>query len=639
MVNSMTKFGGNMNSQQNQSQRLTTYDLVKKALALDILKASDFLVAKGYLSRGKSNKPDTFLCTYHDEKSPSLSRDRRYDFMKCFGCGIVVKPLQIYADFLIKQRLVGNYAYLPEGKLTTEKNFIRWEAAIHLCYELGEINKTEMDYQLTQLNIQRQRGIAPELKWLETDRDIIAEQGEGDNTHFISRKSNKGENSLEVAQIKIEEFKNMNIASREELHIVYSLFRDAVEMTRGYRLFDNHKKHLLHDRRLSEYEIYVNGYFSHPLEHEKNNIMINLLNLLKQNNINIRVLDKIPGFKFNNITGNFEIGTQYEDAFFIPLLDIYGNVHREQLRTNGKTKYLWYVVKGAGNCKTPTSTLFPLDKNYIDLARGTMVANNNLQECFQRYFNSNYISFPIDWGQEVVIIISEGHFKSYELAKYFNCICISIQGLNTWDCSIVALIKIQNMLKLYNKRITKVIIAFDSDTRIKKGLFDNGAALSQLIRNESVKNNTDISDQVRFLENIECFYLEWDENLGKGFDDVLHNGYANDVFTITKDTIYEHKHRIIVSLISKLLRKSKHNLTTEDLKLYYNKLSSNNIQDLEKKLEKIELIDSIIHAHFGANIHQVDNTYLKNMTTDLGNRDIQELQIIKQSIRTNHLNN
>lgn len=621
-----------MNFQQNQSQRLTPFDLVKKALKLDLFEASEFLIRKGYLSRGKSNKPDVFLCTYHDEKSPSLSRDRRFESMKCFGCGITVKPLQIYADFLIKQRLVGNYAYLPEEQLTTEKNFIRWEAAINLCYSLGKIDEAEADYQLNQLDIQRQRGIAPNLKYLETDKDIIAEQGEGDSSNFISRKSNKGENSLEVTQLKIEEFKNIKIGSREELHVVYSLFRDAVEMTRGYRLFDKHKNHLLIERRLTEYEIHVKGYFSHPLEHEKASIMVNLTNLLRQNNIDYHVLDRIPGFRFNNVTGNFEIGTQYDDAFFIPLLDLYGNIHREQLRTNGASKYLWFVVKGVGNCKTPTSTLFPLDKNYIDLVRGSMIPSTNLQECFNRYLKSNNISTPISWDKEVVIIISEGHFKSYELAKHFNCICISIQGLNTWDCSIIALIKIQNMLKLYNKRITKVIIAFDSDTRIKKGLFDNGAALSQLIRNENTKEHTDNLEQIRFLENIECFYLEWDEKLGKGFDDALHNGYTNDAFTITKDTNYEHKHRVVISLISKFLRKSKQNLTTEDLSLYYNKFSQNNIQDLERKLEKIELIDIIIHDYLGANIHQTDSNTLANMATDLGYKDMNELQMIKQSI-------
>lgn len=622
-----------MNSQQNQLQRLTTYELVEKALNLDIFTASDFLAREGYLSRGsRDNKQDSFLCTYHDERTPSLTRDRRYKSMKCWGCGIIVKPLQIYADYLIKERLVNNYIYLPEEQQSLEKNFIRWEAAIILCYNLGEIGEAEKDYQLNQLNLQKQTGKCTNLEFLETSQEIIMEKGEGDDSYFISKQSSKGENSFEVAKNKIEEFKNINIGSREELHTVYSLFRDAVTMTRGYRLFDKHKNHLLYDRKLTEYEIYKNGYFSHPLEHEKNNIMINLVNLMRQNNIDPRILERIPGFQFNNITGHFEIGTQYDDAFFIPLLDLYGNTHREQLRTNGKTKYLWYVVKGVGNCKTPTSTLFPLDKNYMDLVKGNMIPSHNLQECFQRYFYNNGIQSPISWNNEVVIIISEGHFKSYELAKYFNCICISIQGLNTWDCSVIALIKIQNMLKLYNKRITKVIIAFDSDTRVKKGLFKNGADLSKLLRNECNKNN----EEIRFLENIECFYLEWDDKLGKGFDDVLQNGHTNEVFSITKDTEYEHKHRIVVSLISKFLRKQKYNLTTDDLTTYYSKLSQNHIQTLEKKLEKIEFIDSIILSYYGNQIHQTDSNTLSNIAIELNSKDMSELQRIKQSINVSH---
>ena len=66
--------------------------------------------------------------------------------------------------------------------------------------------------------------------------------------------------------------------------------------------------------------------------------------------------------------------------------------------------------------------------------------------------------------------------------------------------------------------------------------------------------------------------------------------------------------------------------------MYYNKFSQNNIQDLERKLEKIELIDSIIHDYLGANIHQTDSNTLANMATDLGYKDMNELQMIKQSI-------
>ena len=595
--------------------RIKAYDLVKMALGADLYKVTDLLVAQGYLQQQKG-KQDAFICPYHQEKTGSFYRNKNYSSITCFGCGAKVKPLQLYTDLLMKHFLGDKIIYLSKEDIELERNLYVWQAAIEICCKLKLINEQEKQYQETALNTARITRRCSRLYFFDVAGDIVTSKSDNQSIFVTSHLYKKEETFLEIAQSKVQEFKNIKIASREDLHFIYSLFRDAVELTRGYRLFEHHKNELLYTRRLSEYEIQRNGYFSHPTKSEKDAVMTNLLNLITRNGKSVNILKDVPGFSYNTMKMRYEIATDY-DAYFIPLWDLYGNTHREQLRTNLKSKYLWFTKTGAGNCKTPTSTIFPFDRNYLDLLRGYLQPSQYLINLFTKFEQSKGIVSNFDSKNEIVVIISEGHFKTYELAKYYNCIGVSIQGLNTWSCACVALIKLQSMLQQYNKRISRAIIAFDSDTKVKRGLLDNGRNLSKVLRNEG----------------IDTYYLTWESKLGKGFDDVLHNGYSDEVFSLAKDLEYEHLHSVITSLIALNFRKAKENLTAEEVEMYYEKLEHIPIQELEQRLKKNELINIIIYKRFGDNLFTIDQHEVLRFVQELSQKELNELNIINSQLQ------
>lgn len=561
---------------------LKPYELVKLARSIKSSDAAQMLVSLGYLEPHGQNK---FKCPYHHEKSGSFHANPAYKRFKCFGCGQSVDGIRLYADLLIEETIGDKIAYLSPNELSFEKNIYKWRAAIDFCSYFNLIDSEEKELQENALYKAKESKSCPKLYYGDENGDesnkIVTTRGESiDSTRYRAVRTEQ--TFLEIAQNKINEYKGINIASREDLHFVYTLLRNAVEFVRGYRLFPHHLSHLKNERHLTDEEIFINGYFSHPTEKEKSRVMQCLIDLMSKYNKDISILSTVPGFQYNNSKLCYEIGTSY-DAIVIPLWDIYGNTHREQLRTKTKVKYLWFTVTELKHCKTPTSTIYPYKRSFPDLANGTMTPSLFAQKLFYDLSKKLNKQININSPKEITIIISEGHFKSYELAKTFNMLTISIQGLNTWRCSIAAVIKTIIALAPYNVTVRRVIIAFDSDTKVKNGLLDNGRHISNVLRNEG----------------IETYYLTWNSKYGKGYDDVLFNGYKEDVFSLVTDIEYEHKHNVITSLISLQCRKPKNKLSSSDVEPYYEQLEELPIEQLEERLKKSELINHIVYKQYG----------------------------------------
>lgn len=593
--------------------RLTPYELIKITKKAKSAEIAPILVRLGYL---KADNSDTFICPYHSEKSGSFKSSPKYQIFKCFGCNKSIDGVTLYADFLIKETLGDKIFHLSPKEQSIEKSLCMWRAAINIASELGIINIDERISQETQLQGAINAKVCPKLYYEETDSTIVTQRGELQEGFYLQNNSKKEETFLEVAQKKIGEYKDITIASRQELHFVYTLFREAVEHVRGFRLFPHHLNHLKEARRLSDEEIFINGYFSHPTTEEKPKIMGKLIELITKNGGTPQILSGVPGFKYNQNKLRYEIGTSY-DAIFIPLWDIYGNTHREQLRTELKSKYLWFTVKELGHCKTPSSTIYPFKKNFNDLISRRIRLSDFARNLFLKLSEQMNKPINIDDDNEVVLIFSEGHFKTYELAKAFNAIGITIQGLSSWSSGAAAIIKAILAITPYNMRVGKVIIAFDSDTKVKNGLFDNGKYLSKVLRNEG----------------IETYYLTWDSKYGKGFDDVIFNYQDPSIFSLVSDIEHEEKYDTIISLISLQYQKPAKDLTTDEIEPYYEALEKLPIQRLKETLEKTKLVNLIIQKRFKENVSNPGyNNEIQNATQMLLSQDISQLQMINNQM-------
>lgn len=109
--------------------------------------------------------------------------------------------------------------------------------------------------------------------------------------------------------------------------------------------------------------------------------------------------------------------------------------------------------------------------------------------------------------KEGSVIITEGYFKALELSKYFNCTVISVQGVNNTKALDV---EIPELLKL--RKIKKFIIAFDAD----------------MMHNKNVKNAAKKLQKQLEKFNINAGFMVWDEKYGKGADDVILAGNAEE---------------------------------------------------------------------------------------------------------------
>lgn len=105
------------------------------------------------------------------------------------------------------------------------------------------------------------------------------------------------------------------------------------------------------------------------------------------------------------------------------------------------------------------------------------------------------------------VIITEGYFKAIELSKYFNSTVISVQGVNNTK---ILDTEIPELLK--RRPIRRFVIAFDAD----------------MIENPNVKKAAKKLQKQLEKFNIPTGFMVWDEKYGKGADDVILAGNAEE---------------------------------------------------------------------------------------------------------------
>lgn len=319
----------------------------------------------------------------------------------------------------------------------------------------------------------------------------------GDNSTQIdySKKEIK-KISKKVIEEELEERKDV-----ETLDFIYRALRFLCGLT------DEHKKYLIEERNMSEEEI--KEYFSMPTK----NIVEDLVNLISKYREGFKASDLkgIPGFFYNK----------------------------------DEQKWCNSVTQGIGICI----------KNASEQIEGVQIRRDEVQEGFNRYiwlsstFASRVENFEcgtkaklavdVVYPDEIktpTIFITEGRFKARVIAKEFNAVVLSVQGVGNWKLIKEEIENIQGS-EIFKRKykgvgestIRHIMVAFDADMSY------NIQVSRQAVK--MVKNLEDLDLEIRFAI--------WADELGKGIDDMIFEGHKNMLYSMDKDTFINAVDRII----------------------------------------------------------------------------------------------
>lgn len=315
---------------------------------------------------------------------------------------------------------------------------------------------------------------------------------------YFTRKRYKKED-IQNIQRRYEEldkakFQN-NIASPEVLDKV---FRIMIEVS---PLNEEHKNHLMNERGLTEKEIEDGLYFTFPTRRKMSSITFRVREAFEEGT---DVLETIPGFFFDKTDNLWTFA--FNKGIGIGIKNARGQVVGIQIRHDQK--------------KEETSS------RYVWFSSSFAMYNDDKFDCGTSSGSPVDVVYP-----EVVtnktVFITEGRFKAQQIAKEKGSIVISVQGVSSWRGILDELqsIKFSTIAKerYYRKdkpyEVQVVLVAFDADMNYKYQVF-------QQLRNmtNQLENN-----------NYNVYYLNWNEELGKGIDDVILNGNIEEIKRYDKE--------------------------------------------------------------------------------------------------------
>lgn len=296
-------------------------------------------------------------------------------------------------------------------------------------------------------------------------------------------------------------------APSEILDLVYSTMLNLDE----FKLSDKHRDYLVSERKLNEAEIKKGRFFSYQKSFD-----IDMLIKIIQRTVpsfSYNNLVGVPGFYFefsdsSHTKGRWAFRNPYENCLGIPLFDCEGRIVALQLRCLGKVQDCRYFFL--------TSRGYQPSEN-VETGYGSTPGT------------PAHVEYP-EIIKNTTIIIGEGKFKMVEAARE-GSISVSCQGVNNYSYAVEEIEKVFDSKKLKSypklKPVTKdnvnFIIAFDADMFRKKQVLDAAIGTGK----ELYK---------RFLRPV--YYLVWDSNLGKGYDDLKANmgaKFKDYCFTVRAD--------------------------------------------------------------------------------------------------------
>lgn len=267
-------------------------------------------------------------------------------------------------------------------------------------------------------------------------------------------------------------------ASIEQRDKVYNTFLDCLELD------DEDAKKLADKRKLSSHQIKAGKYKTITKD-------INVIDKMLKKGLRPEDFIGVAGFyKKKEDSGQLSLSHMTSDGVIFPLYNAKGQIHSLQIRKRDKDAISRYVFFSSS-----------FAKNRDNLFGGTSA----------RALSD--VTFP-DRLIHQDVLITEGRFKAQILANFMNCIVISLQGVASYKEKDL-LDNITNIEKRVTSRsnkafkVNRLIIAYDADMVHNKEVLRHAKNLGQLMSQYK-----------------EVRYITWDEDKGKGIDDLIINeGY------------------------------------------------------------------------------------------------------------------
>ncbi len=123
------------------------------------------------------------------------------------------------------------------------------------------------------------------------------------------------------------------------------------------------------------------------------------------------------------------------------------------------------------------------------------------------------------------VFVTEGRFKALRLAKETGCVVLSVQGVSTWKGVLAELKAIPEspiLKELAGGRkyeIRSIRVAFDADMNFNYAVFSQARKMA-----DSLQQN-----------GYFVYYQNWDDELGKGIDDIIINGHMAEIKRYDKE--------------------------------------------------------------------------------------------------------
>lgn len=296
-----------------------------------------------------------------------------------------------------------------------------------------------------------------------------------------------------------------NLAEADVLHNVFTTFSKGNTLIGEKRLSDDHMAHLKDVRGISEKEIDRVGFFTMP-----NPAILKEFfdELYLEYGYLPHILEEVPGFysaeswKVDTKNAGLafadvmeELSMQLfdkQEGIGIPIRDAQERIVGIQVRADkGTLRYKWFSSSNVDKDKgktNGTSSGAPKDVVYPTQLRNT------------------------------TLFITEGKFKALSLAEQFGSIVISIQGVSAWRGVEELIAEVEEVKEL---SFNHVVIAYDADLA-----YNDAVAKQTLNLGEALHEKTNASVHVAV----------WDDNCGKGIDDLIKNGNICQLRRLTFDT-------------------------------------------------------------------------------------------------------
>lgn len=287
--------------------------------------------------------------------------------------------------------------------------------------------------------------------------------------YICSQNKNKDKNYKgSVKYIPKQEDEKILLAD-DKLDTVYRIFLDMCKLSK------NHLDMLKNERHLSDKEISKRMFRTMT----NNRIIPSFIKALKEkSDISLDELQCVPGFYFEDN----ELKIASNRGIIIPIFNLHNQIIRLQIRrdkvTENRSRYVWF------------------SSSFIKTGIGSGNALDINMDSFYKLSN---------------LFITEGVFKSLSIGKYLKCPCISLQGVN-------AIKGLDEFLIEYNKAypIKSIVIAFDSDIQSNKAV---------------KKAQKNLIKMIQEVCSVNIFQAQWQEEDGKGIDDLFNNKTGKINFT------------------------------------------------------------------------------------------------------------